>query len=47
MICLVFVGVGLLLAYNLGVIVTEKRYEKIIKEKEQKRECHQCKNRRY
>ena len=34
MIGLVFAGVGILIAYNLGAIITEKRYERIIKEKE-------------
>ena len=34
MINLVFVGIGLLLAYNLGAWVTEYRYERIIEEKE-------------
>lgn len=34
MINLVFVGIGLLLAYNIGAIITEKKYERIIKEKE-------------
>lgn len=34
MINLIFAAVGILIAYNLGAIITEKRYERIIKEKE-------------
>ena len=34
MIGLVFAGIGILLAYNIGAWYTESKYERIIKEKE-------------